>query len=130
MVTPDLDATLAFYGDVLGMQVGDIYPSVGERGRHCFIKPGTGETWGLHFFEHVQAELFPHPGLTERFAFVAGALQHIAFGLPTEADALALRECLHAHDVPTTDINTLGPIRNFLFIDNNGMQLEATWPKT
>lgn len=126
LVTPDLDATVRFYHDVLGMQVGEI---MDRRGKHCFIRPGESETWGLHFFEYPDAQLFPYPDPAERYVFLPGALQHIAFALPDEAAALALRERLRQHHIETTAINDLGAIRNFLFLDHNGMLLEATWPK-
>ncbi len=66
----------------------------------------------------------------ERFVFVPGALQHIAFALPTMMDAQQLRERLTSYSVPATDIGTLGAVRNILFQDNNGLLLEATWPGT
>ena len=126
LVTPDLDATIHFYVDVLGMQAGDI---MDRHGRHCFIKPGESDTWGLHVFESSEAQIFPYPSESQRFVFIPGVLQHIAFALPDEASALALRDRLSRHGVQTTGINELGPIRNILFVDNNGTLLEATWPK-
>lgn len=126
LVTRDLDATISFYRDALGMQAGDVME---RRGRHCFINPG-GDTLGLHFFEHADAEIFTQRELLrERHIFLEGALQHIAFALPDEAAALALRERLGRHNVEMTDINDLGALRNFLFFDNNGILLEAAWPK-
>ena len=126
LVTPDLEATIRFYVDVLGMQAGDI---MDRHGKHCFIKPGESETWGLHVFESSEAQIFPYPHASERFVFIPGVLQHIAFALPDEKAALALRERLNRHGVQATGINDLGPIRNFLFVDNNGTLLEATWPR-
>jgi hypothetical protein len=82
----------------------------------------------MHFFETDDTEIFPYPGITERFAFIPGALQHIAFVLPDEQAAMDLRKHLDAHGIDMTPINTIGPIRNFLFMDNNGVLLEATWP--
>src|SRR5262249_55835648 len=128
VVTHDLDATIAFYREVLGMQIGDIVPATDRSGRHCFIKPGVTETWGLHVFEQADAQLFPYPEGMPRGVFVPGALQHIAFALPNEAEALALRDRLAAFGIPTTPISDLGLVRNMLFRDNNGMLLEATWP--
>lgn len=125
LVTPDLDATIQFYGEVLGMQIGEIME---RQGRHCFIKPG-GDTWGIHFFEHTNAEIATAPDLlSNRFIFLQGALQHIAFALPDENAAHLLLERLKKHHIQTTGINQVGPIRNILFTDNNGMLLEATWP--
>lgn len=127
LATRDLDATIRFYRDVLGMQIGEI---MAREQRHCFIKPGDTDAWGLHFFETPDAQVFPYPGLMARFAFIPGALQHIAFALPDEPAALILRERLRSHGVEMTPINALGTIRNFLFADNNGILLEATWPST
>jgi hypothetical protein len=36
---------------------------------------------------------------------------------------------LTRHGVETTPIMDQGPIRNMGFIDNNGMSLEAKWPR-
>ena len=128
LVTPDLDATKKFYTEVLGMQVAAEFPTTGGSGRHCFIRPGETDAWGLHFFERPDARIFPYPEGMQRSAFVPGALQHIAFALPGMAEALTLRERLAAFGIPTTGIGHLGPVRNMLFRDNNGLLLEATWP--
>ncbi len=129
-VTPDLDATIIFYTEVLGMQLGAVFPATERNGRHCFIKPGETDAWGLHFWEQIDAQLFPYPPNMQRFVFVPGALQHIAFGLPGMTDALLLRERLTALDIATTEIGDLGPLQNMLFRDNNGLLLEATWSAT
>lgn len=129
LVTPDLDATRAFYQDVLGMEIGDILTMGMLKARHCFIKPGSAETWGLHFFEHPNAEVHQSPDGLNRFVFIPGALQHIAFALPGVSDALALRERLTSFGMTATETGTMGTIQNMLFFDNNGILLEATWPK-
>lgn len=128
LVTPDLDATITFYSEVLGMHVAAVFPATDRNGRHCFIKPGATEAWGLHVFEQPDAQLFTYPDDMRRFVFVPGALQHIAFALPDLAAARALRERLAGFGIATTDVNTLGQIQNILFRDNNGLLLEATWP--
>ena len=130
LVTPDLDATIRFYGEVLGMRVGEVVGATERQGRHCFIKPGDVEPWGLHFFEQPDAEVFAYPETFERYAFVPGALQHVAFALPDEAAALALRRRLAACGVEMTDITNLGPVSNMLFRDNNGLLLEAAWTRS
>ena len=130
LVTPDLDATIRFYGDVLGMHVGEVVGATERQGRHCFIKPGDVETWGLHFFEQPDAEVFAYPETFERYAFVPGALQHVAFALPDEAAALALRRRLAAFGVEMTDVTNFGGVSNMLFRDNNGLLLEAAWARS
>lgn len=139
LVTPDLDATLLFYEQVLGMQSSSVYPATPQRGRHCFVKPGDTESWGIHFFEYRDAQihqssdalrrLAEHPESRDLYRFIPGALQHIAFTLPSERAGLALRSKLDSCGVVMTDIYDQGKIRNFIFIDNSGIQLEAAWPK-
>lgn len=129
LLTPDLDATIAFYQGILAMHAGEIMGGDGTRPRHCFVKPGQSDTWGLHFFENPAAELFSNPELLKGFGIVKGALQHIAFALPDENAANALRERLQQQNIEMTQINDLGKIRNFLFLDNNDILLEAAWSK-
>jgi hypothetical protein len=86
----------------------------------------------LHFFEYLQAPLFgPHDRTLQAAIFDPGAtfLSHISLALPDEVGGLALRERLTRHGVETTPIMDQGPIRNMGFIDNNGMSLEAEWPR-
>src|SRR5262249_9904593 len=128
LVTAELHATIAFYSDVLGMEGTTIFPATDRNGRHCFIKPGATEAWGLHVFERADAEIFQFPDQMQRFVFIPGALQHIAFALPGLAEALALRDRLASFGVATTEIGNLGTVQNMLFRDNNGIVLEATWP--
>lgn len=126
LATPDLDETIRFYGNVLGMRIGEVFAATEQQDRHCFVKPGDVETWGLHFFEHPDAQLFPWPE-AERFAFVPGALQHIAFALPDERTALALKRRLEEFGVEVTPNTNLGQVSSMFVRDNNGLLLEATW---
>ncbi|WP_188456760.1 VOC family protein [Virgibacillus oceani] len=128
LAVPDLDAAIAFYTKVLDMQASEIYP-----GRHVFIKPGTTDAWGIHFFEKKGVQLFTFPGALdpkklERNSSVEGFLQHVAFALPNEEMAITLKQRLSNHGILTTDFTTIGPIRNMLFYDIHGLLLEATWP--
>ena len=84
----------------------------------------------MHFFELADARMFAYPESFERFAFVPGALQHVAFALPDEESALSFRRRLAAFGVEVTDITDLGPISNMPFRDNNELLLEATWARS
>ena len=128
LVTPNLDETVRFYGDVLGMRVGEVSSATGYQGRHCFIHPGEVETWGLHFSELPDARVFDLPEQFERGTKVPGSLQHIAFALPDEDAAKSLRQSLSATGVEATPATNLGGISNMLFRDNNGLLLGATCP--
>ena len=132
LVTPDLDATIAFYRDVLGMHVGETRHGGGViPARHCFVRPGEdAATWGLHFFEHPQAEIARDPAGLRGGGFIPGALQHVAFALPDAAAAGRLRARLEAHGVAATPTGSIGSIQNMLFHDPHGLLLEATWPRS
>ncbi|GCE50993.1 catechol 2,3-dioxygenase-like lactoylglutathione lyase family enzyme [Thermosporothrix hazakensis] len=126
LATANLDATIQFYRDILQMTISAVAPSKEGRGRHCLIlvKENDEDTWGFHFFERptvgkgaqTLAEVDP-----------TAFLMHIAVRLRDEAAARALRERLERVGTPITDIPELG---TFVFPDNNGIILEATWPRT
>lgn len=122
--TANLDATIRFYRDVLGMQTSEIAPSRKGRGRHCLIlvKPNDDNIWGFHFFERPIKETTLGPSDTHPQSFVP----HVALRLPDGTSADALRERLSNAHVPVTDVPELG---TFMFFDNNDLCLEVTWPK-
>lgn len=134
LVTRDLDATVAFYRDVLGMRVVFEAPANPLHWRHAMISPG-GPGLGLHFFEVADAQVFVFPdGVPPTLQFLPGALQHIAITVADEAAGLALRERLLARGVPMTPVMEPGrfaPLaRMFLFPDPSGLLLKATWLRT
>ena len=129
LVTRNLGETIRFYRDVLGMQAGEISTQTarGTGQRHLFITPGETKSWGLHIFENVSAKS-ETATLREKLATMEVGMQHLAFTLPDENVAKVLRQRLHDYGVEMTPVRTLGPICNTLFLDNNGLLLEATWP--
>lgn len=130
LLTRDLDATIRFYEDVLGMSVHG-FADGGGLGRHCMVDPGVGQTRGIHFIENVEARLGTQPEalVGPRPYIIEGAFQHISFALPDEAAARALQVRLRERGVTTTEMIPTGPIGNLMFSDNNGILLEATWPR-
>jgi len=131
LLTRDLDATAGFYREVLGMHVAGL-GEAGPLGRHCVVQFGTGPLRGLHFIERRDAELHTQPELlrTQPPFFADGAFQHLALALPDRAAGLALRERLRERGLVLTDVIDTGPISNLMFSDNNGILLEATWPRS
>ena len=130
LATPDLEATLHFYSEVLGIQAGEIYEAGGGKTRHCFIKPGNTFAQGLHFWEAPGAPLPPPIESLEwqkPETITAGMFLHLAFALPDETAGLALHERLSQYHVQMGEINDLGSLRSMVFLDNNGVMLEAIW---
>ncbi len=83
----------------------------------------------MHFFEQPDAKIAVPPSdwVENIITFVPGAYQHIAIAMEDEASLQALRERLIRADVAVTVLMNQGPVRNFLFIDNNGIMIEANW---
>jgi hypothetical protein len=53
----------------------------------------------------------------------------MAFALPDATAGFRLQERLRAAGIPTTPVMDQGDVYNMLFHDNNGLLLEANWPK-
>jgi catechol 2,3-dioxygenase-like lactoylglutathione lyase family enzyme len=132
LATPDLDATVSFYRDVLKMRIVFEAPANPYHGRHAMISPG-GAGMGFHFFEVPGTPIGRLPGVvpTKPGEFLPTALQHIAITLANEDAASALRERLLSRGIPTTPIIEPGRfapgVRMFLFPDATGLLLKATW---
>lgn len=122
--TGNLDATIQFYRDVLGMDVMFTAPAGEMHGRHAGIRPGGSGF--LHFFEVQNPQQFPPPDLQAMY-WMPGALHHISFTLPDETAALALKATLDGLKIGTTPAMDQGDCVIFLFLDNNGILLEANW---
>ena len=131
VVTRDLEETVRFHREVLGMGVGDLIErdALGTVSRHRFIRPCGDGSWVPHVFESPDAEPHTSAHSIDRDALMETVgVQHIAFALPDEAAGIELRERLIESVVESTATGSVGPIGNTLFFDNNGLP-EATWPK-
>ena len=116
LATQELDATVAFYRDILGVQVSDIYPSREGRGRHAImlVDPTNPNSLGLHFFER--------PNLTT----TGSPLLHFALRLSDSVFADQLRKRLHNHAI---DVREIPELHSFLFADTNGLLIEVIVPQ-
>jgi len=126
LVTPDLDATVRFYHGLLGMPLWAALEPMPYHGRHCFFRAGH---FLIHFFEQPDAKIavLPPDWRQKPITLAPGAYQHIALEMENEESLLALRERLLSANVAVTELMSQGPIRQFLFLDNNGIFLEANW---
>jgi catechol 2,3-dioxygenase-like lactoylglutathione lyase family enzyme len=128
--TRDLDSTMHFYTEILGMQAESIQLPNPIHGRACTIKPGVNVTPELHFFEQADAQpLQSPPDMLQRLSFPSVGVHHIAFALPDAVTAQRLQERLQMQGIATTPVMDQGEVFNLLFHDNNSLMLEANWPK-
>ena len=129
MVTGDMEKTVVFYRDVLGMPLVGTIGNVpgGYPYRHYFFELGAGNT--IAFFEW--------PGMVEEFHKPAGApasgriqFDHVSFNVEDEEALLGLKATLEGHGVEVTDVIDHQVIHSIYFTDPNGIALEASfWVK-
>ena len=126
MVTNDMDKTIRFYRDVLGMQLVGALGSTPERKRyrHYFFETGPNST--IAFFEW--------PGMLEEFHKPAGMpvqgrvqFDHISFDVENEDALLELQDKLTKAGVEVTEVVDHKFIHSIYFTDPNGIALEASF---
>jgi catechol 2,3-dioxygenase-like lactoylglutathione lyase family enzyme len=127
LATHDMEATLAFYEDVLGFQlkVTDILsPQTGGKIRHAFLDAGNGEMVAFMECNDVKgiAKDFD-PGINKGLG-IAGGMIHFAFKSATEADLESKRSELAEKGVDVTDVVDHGWCKSIYFHDPNNLQLE------
>lgn len=124
LLTHDLDATVRFYTNLLGMvatPIGSLHHK-----RYCFVNSGATDGWGIYFLEIPTAPLPSPPSYTTTDCI---STPHVALGIEDETAAIFLRTRLLVNQVMVTAIHEMGTIRNFLFPDNNGHWVEVRWER-
>ena len=128
MVTNDMEKTVRFYRDVLGMPlVAAIGNSSEIHYRHYFFEVGPNST--IAFFEW--------PGMVEEFHKPAGQpatgriqFDHVSFDVDSEEALLELQERLQLAGGEVTQVIDHRFIHSIYFTDPNGIALEASvWIK-
>jgi len=109
LVTPDLDATVRFYGQLLGLQlIAAMARRSARLGRHVMFDAGGAV---LHFFESPEARIFAPPvGHTWTPLTLPGALQHVALQVPSKDALLTLHSTLEQAGVTVGAIGAIGPL--------------------
>lgn len=127
MVTPDMEATVRFYHDVLGMELvatlGNGDPQEPYPYRHYFFRMGAGGT--VAFFEWPGIDTgekkpagIPEPGRE---------FDHVSFNVDTVDDLLALRTRLVENGYDVTPVIDHTIVYSIYFDDPvNGAALEAS----
>ena len=125
MVTGDMEKTVRFYRDVLGM------PLVAATGN----KPGS-YPYRHYFFEvgpNTTIAFFEWPGMVEEHHKPAGQpfrgriqFDHLSFDVESEEALLALQDRLNQARVEVTEVIDHKFIHSIYFTDPNGIALEAS----
>ena len=122
MATGDMDSTIRFWRDLLGMR---LVAGVGEPGyRHYFFE--IGETDLIAFFEWpgvkpVKPKEHGEP-VTGPFVF-----DHVSFGVDSEEALWELKDTLDAAGFECSDMIDHGFIHSIYAFDPNGIPIEFSW---
>jgi catechol 2,3-dioxygenase-like lactoylglutathione lyase family enzyme len=124
--TRDLDGTLDFYREVLGLETSEAADS--PRGRQAFVhlEPLDRGRPGLHIWENPALDVPDVAANRASFNSGAGAMAHLALYLPDAAAEQVLRATLAAHNVEIVEFDRLG---TFAFWDPNGIMIEIVPPR-
>lgn len=113
----DLDATTAFYRDVLGLALVEEGVNADDPDtRHFWFGAGDGEAGTLITF-------MEYPQLPEGVVG-AGSFHHVAFVVESADEQLAWRDYLRERGVSCTDVFDRGPFRSIYLRDPDGHIIE------
>ncbi len=120
-ITDDLEKTIRFYRDLLGME---LVAGIGHEGfRHYFFKFGDNQ---VAFFEYEGArpmERKPHGAPTEE----PQGFDHVSFTVGCCEDLFRLKDKLEAAGIEVTGAVDHGLMWSIYFFDPNNIPLEASW---
>jgi len=119
MATGDMDKTIRFWRDLLGMR---LVAGLGEPGyRHYFFE--ISETDLIAFFEWTGVKPVAKK---EHGRPVTGPyiFDHVSFGVETEDDLWSLKDRLEAAGSPVSDVIDHGFIHSIYAYDPNGIPIE------
>ncbi len=123
MATGDIDATIAFWRDLLGMR---LVAGLGRPGyRHYFFEISAHDM--IAFFEWPGVEPLPEKdhGVPVRGAF---AFDHISFEVARKEDLWHLKHCLEAAEQWVSEVIDHGFIHSIYTFDPNNIPIEFSWP--
>ena len=119
MATGDMDRTIRFWRDLLGMR---LVAGLGQPGyRHYFFEISENDL--IAFFEWPGVETVPHKDhgqpVTGPFIF-----DHVSFGVETEENLWELKDKLSAAGFGVSDVIDHGFIHSIYAFDPNGIPIE------
>ncbi|MDR3506865.1 MAG: VOC family protein [Caulobacteraceae bacterium] len=148
LVCKDMDRTVRFYRDVLGMPLIKTIDLPGGSGQHFFFDIGNGDSLAFFWFPNAPAS---QPGISNpggmpgspEFITAHGSMNHVAFNVPAEkfdeyyeklkAKGITVTPILNHDDSEYQVSGTLHEgvfVRSVYFFDPDGVCLEfACWTR-
>lgn len=133
----NMDRTIGFYRDVLGMPLVKTIDFPGGRGKHYFFDVGGGDC--LAFFEFPEGPAAVDAKTHQKIAATPGMMNHVAFGVADEDldeyrkrlvdSGVEVTEVVNHDDTErgaSPEVNASTFLRSIYFRDPDGIQLEFT----
>ncbi len=119
MATGDMDKTIRFWRDLLGMH---LVAGLGQPGyRHYFFQISPTDLIAFFEWRGVQPVAEKEHGQPVQGSFI---FDHVSFGVETEDDLWELKDRLEAAGFPVSDVINHGFIHSIYAFDPNGMPIE------
>jgi catechol 2,3-dioxygenase-like lactoylglutathione lyase family enzyme len=127
--TKDMEATRAFYEDVLGFRLvrADLV-EIGDNGRlkHFFFDIGNGQLLGFMSGEDVRGYPKDFDAGINKGLGLAPGVYHFAFDAESESDLERIKQHLISHAIEVRGpVDHEGWSKSIYFRDPNGLQLEV-----
>jgi catechol 2,3-dioxygenase-like lactoylglutathione lyase family enzyme len=137
----DMDRTIAFYRDVLGMPLVKTIDFPGARGKHYFFDVGGGDC--IAFFEFGRGAQNVDAKTHDKMAATPGMMHHVAINVANDDieryrqrlvdKGIEVTEVVNHDDTPrgvSAEVNESTFVRSIYFRDPDGIQLEfAAWSR-
>jgi catechol 2,3-dioxygenase-like lactoylglutathione lyase family enzyme len=119
MATGDMDKTIRFWRDLLGMR---LVAGLGQPGyRHYFFQISDADLIAFFEWPGVEPVAKKDHGRPVRGPFI---FDHVSFGVETEEDLWQLKDKLEAAGFPVSDVIDHGFIHSIYAHDPNGIPVE------
>ncbi len=119
MATGDMDKTIRFWRDLLGMR---LVAGLGQPGyRHYFFQISDTDLFAFFEWPEVKSVVKKEHGRPVSGPFI---FDHVSFGVETEDDLWVLKDRLEAAGFPVSDVIDHGFIHSIYAHDPNGIPIE------
>ncbi len=119
MATGDMDETIRFWRDLLGMR---LVAGLGQPGyRHYFFQLSGNDLVAFFEWPGVESVSQKEHGRPVKGPFI---FDHVSFGVDTEDDLGELKDRLEAAGFPVSDVIDHGFIHSIYAFDPNGIPIE------
>ncbi len=122
MATRDMDRTILFWRDLLGMR---LLAGLGKPGyRHYFFEISDSDTIAFFEWPDVRPAQEKEHGRPVAGPFI---FDHVSFGVKTEDELWTIKDRIEAAEIWVSEVIDHGFIHSIYTFDPNGIPIEFSW---